>query len=79
MNFFFLLGYGTGIALGFYQGIILGECGPMLNINNEFGYFYQNYNLVRFLSCYLNYDIVKYGKFFHEKLVSIYISVRVFA
>ncbi|CAF4272134.1 unnamed protein product, partial [Rotaria sp. Silwood2] len=61
---FFVLGCGTGIALGFYQGIVLGECGPTLNINNKFGCFYQNYNLVQFITCYLNYNIRKHGEFY---------------
>jgi hypothetical protein len=50
------------MALGFYQGIVLGQGGPTLNINNTFCCFYQNYNLVEFLSCYLNRDIRKHGK-----------------
>ncbi|CAF3078691.1 unnamed protein product, partial [Rotaria sp. Silwood2] len=52
---------GRGIGSGFYQAIVFGEHGPTLNINNIYRYFYQNYNLIEFLSCYLNYDIRKYG------------------
>ncbi|CAF1131852.1 unnamed protein product [Rotaria sordida] len=55
------LGDGRGLALGFYQAIVLGERGPMLHINNTFSCFYQNYNLVEFISCYLGHDIRKYG------------------
>ncbi|CAF3441824.1 unnamed protein product [Rotaria sp. Silwood1] len=55
------LGDGRGLASGFYQAIVLGERGPTLNINNTFCCFYQNYNLVEFLSCYLNHDIRKHG------------------
>jgi len=55
------LGDGRGLASGFYQAIVLGERGPTLNINNTFCCFYQNYNLVEFLSCYLNNDIRKHG------------------
>lgn len=60
--FFFHSGDGRGLAAGFYQAIVLGERGPTLNINNTFCCFYQNYNLVEFLSCYLNHDIRKNGK-----------------
>jgi hypothetical protein len=55
------LGDGRGLASGFYQAIVLGERGPTLNINNTFCCFYQNYNLVEFLSCYLNNDVRKNG------------------
>ena len=55
------LGDGRGLASGFYQAIVLGERGPTLNINNTFCCFYQNFNLVEFLSCYLNHDIRKNG------------------
>lgn len=55
------LGDGRGLASGFYQAIVLGESGPTLNINNTFCCFYQNYNLVEFLSCYLNHDIRRQG------------------
>lgn len=55
------LGDGRGIASGFYQAIVLGERGPTLNINNTFTCFYQNYNLVEFLSCYLSNDVKKHG------------------
>lgn len=55
------LGDGRGLASGFYQSIVLGERGPTLNINNTFCCFYQNFNLVEFLSCYLNRDVRKYG------------------
>ncbi|CAF3707984.1 unnamed protein product [Rotaria sordida] len=55
------LGDGRGLASGFYQAIVLGERGPTLNINNTFCCFYQNYNLVEFLSCYLSHDIRKHG------------------
>ncbi|CAF4377852.1 unnamed protein product, partial [Adineta steineri] len=48
---------GRGLAAGFYQAIVLGEHGPTLNINNTFCCFYQNYNLVEFISCYLGQDI----------------------
>jgi hypothetical protein len=58
----FYLGDGRGLASGFYQAIVLSERGPTLNINNTFCCFYQNYNLVEFLSCYLNNDIRKHGK-----------------
>jgi len=60
---FFVLGYGKRIASGFYQGIGLGECGPTLNMNNKFGCFYQNYNLVQFINYYVNYNIGKHGEF----------------
>ncbi|CAF3657074.1 unnamed protein product, partial [Rotaria sp. Silwood1] len=56
------IGCGAGIVLGFYQGIVLDECGPTLNINNKFGCFYQNYNLVQFITCYLNYNIRKHAR-----------------
>ncbi len=59
------LGDGRGLATGFYQAIVLGERGPTLNINNTFCCFYQNYNLVEFLSCYLNHDIRKQGELFY--------------
>ncbi|CAF3792637.1 unnamed protein product [Rotaria socialis] len=55
------LGDGRGLAAGFYQAIVLGECGPTLNINNNFCCFYQNDNLVQFISCYLGQDIRKNG------------------
>ncbi|CAF4641342.1 unnamed protein product, partial [Rotaria sp. Silwood2] len=55
------LGDGRGLASGFYQAIVLGEHGPTLNINNTFCCFYQNYNLVEFLSCYLSHDIRQHG------------------
>ncbi|CAF4145322.1 unnamed protein product, partial [Rotaria sordida] len=55
------IGCGRGMALGFYQGIVLGERGPTININNIFCCFYQNYNLVEFISCYLNHDIRECG------------------
>jgi len=55
------LGDGRGLASGFYQAIVLGERGPTLNINNTFCCFYQNYNLVEFISCYLNHDIRRSG------------------
>lgn len=55
------LGDGRGLASGFYQSIVLGERGPTLNLNDTFSCFYQNYNLVEFLSCYLNHDIRKHG------------------
>jgi eukaryotic translation initiation factor 2C len=55
------LGDGRGLASGFYQAIVLGERGPTLNINNTFCCFYQNYNLVEFLSCYMGHDIRKSG------------------
>ncbi len=57
----FYLGDGRGLAAGFYQAIVLGERGPTLNINNTFCCFYQNYNLVEFISCYLGQDIRKSG------------------
>lgn len=57
-------GDGRGLASGFYQAIVLGERGPTLNINNTFSCFYQNFNLVEFISCYLNHDIRKHGKYF---------------
>jgi len=60
---FFFEGDGRGLAAGFYQAIVLGERGPTLNINNTFSCFYQNYNLVEFISCYLDQDIRKHGKF----------------
>jgi len=56
------LGDGRGLASGFYQAIVLGERGPTLNLNNTFCCFYQNYNLVEFLSCYLNNDVRKHGQ-----------------
>ena len=55
------LGDGRGLASGFYQSIVLGERGPTLNLNNTFCCFYQNYNLVEFLSCYINHDIRRHG------------------
>ncbi|CAF1508752.1 unnamed protein product [Adineta steineri] len=55
------LGDGRGLAAGFYQAIVLGEHGPTLNINNTFCCFYQNYNLVEFISCYLGQDIRRSG------------------
>jgi eukaryotic translation initiation factor 2C len=57
----FVIGDGRGLASGFYQAIVLGERGPTLNINNTFSCFYQNYNLVEFISCYLDQDIRKHG------------------
>lgn len=63
-NYFIYLGDGRGLASGFYQAIVLGEGGPTLNINNTFCCFYQNYNLVEFLSCYLSNDIRKHGQSF---------------
>ncbi|CAF3569483.1 unnamed protein product, partial [Rotaria sp. Silwood2] len=58
---------GRGLAAGFYQAIVLGERGPTLNINNNFCCFYQNYNLVEFISCYLGQDIRRNGKFIIKK------------
>ncbi|CAF1268322.1 unnamed protein product [Rotaria sp. Silwood1] len=55
------LGDGRGLASGFYQAMVLGERGPTLNINNNFCCFYQNYNLVEFISCYLGQDIRRNG------------------
>ncbi|UJR24794.1 hypothetical protein I4U23_006169 [Adineta vaga] len=55
------LGDGRGLASGFYQAVVLGERGPTLNINNTFCCFYQNYNLVEFISCYLGQDIRRSG------------------
>ncbi|CAF1053357.1 unnamed protein product [Rotaria sordida] len=55
------LGDGRGIGSGFYQAIVFGERGPTLNINNIYRCFYQSYNLIKFISCYLNYDIQLYG------------------
>ncbi|CAF5061608.1 unnamed protein product [Rotaria sp. Silwood1] len=52
---------GCHLASEFYQAVVLGEHGLTLNINNSFCFFYQNYNLVQFLSCYLNNDIRKHG------------------
>ncbi|CAF5034344.1 unnamed protein product, partial [Rotaria sp. Silwood1] len=52
---------GCHLASEFYQAVVLGEHGLTLNINNSFCCFYQNYNLVQFLSCYLNNDIRKHG------------------
>ncbi|CAF0840758.1 unnamed protein product [Adineta ricciae] len=55
------LGDGRGLASGFYQAIVLGERGPTLNVNNTFCCFYQNYNLVEFITCYLGTDIRRSG------------------
>ncbi len=62
----FFKGDGRGLAAGFYQAIVLGERGPTLNMNNTFSCFYQNFNLVEFISCYLDQDIRKHGKFIFE-------------
>ena len=61
MIFSFCLGDGRGLASGFYQAIVLGQRGPTLNINNTFSCFYQNSNLVEFISCFLGQDIRKSG------------------
>ncbi|CAF4800502.1 unnamed protein product [Rotaria sp. Silwood1] len=55
------LGGGIGLGSCSYQSIILCERGLTLNINKSFVTFYQNYNLVQFLSCYMNHDIQKNG------------------
>ncbi|CAF2155870.1 unnamed protein product [Rotaria magnacalcarata] len=55
------LGDAIGLASGFYQSIVLCERGLTLNINKSFVSFYQNYNLVQFLSCYMGRDIQKNG------------------
>ncbi|CAF0869226.1 unnamed protein product [Rotaria sordida] len=39
-----------GIGSGYYQAIVLSECGPTLNINNIYRCFYRNYDLIEFLS-----------------------------
>ncbi|CAF3167345.1 unnamed protein product [Rotaria socialis] len=54
-------GGAIGLASGFYQSIVLCERGLTLNINKSFVSFYQNYNLVQFLSCYMGHDIQKNG------------------
>ncbi len=56
--------------MGFDQAIVLGERGPGLNMNNTFCSFYENYNLVKFRSCYLNNDIRRHvkNKFFSIEL-----------
>ena len=59
---FSFLGDGRALASGFSQSIMLGQIAPTININNTFCCFYQNYNLVEFLCCYLNEDIRKRGK-----------------
>lgn len=59
--FVFRLGDGRGLASGFYQSIVLGEKGPTLNMNNTFSCFYQNWNLVEFICCFLDQDIRKTG------------------
>ncbi|CAM4828389.1 unnamed protein product [Rotaria magnacalcarata] len=50
-----------GLASGFYQIIVLCGRGLTLNINKSFVSFYQNYNLVQFLSCYMGRDTQKNG------------------
>ncbi|CAF4584737.1 unnamed protein product, partial [Rotaria sp. Silwood2] len=54
-------GGGIGLASGFYQSIVLCERSLTLNINKSFVSFYQNCNLVQFLSCYMGHDIQKNG------------------
>jgi hypothetical protein len=65
----FCLGDGRCFALRFYHGIVLDEAGPTLNINNTFCCFYQNYNLIEFLCCYLNNDIRNHGKKIDVRLI----------
>ena len=55
------LGDGRGLASGFYQAIVLGQSGLTLNMNNTFCCFYQHYNLVEFLSCFIGQDIRQHG------------------
>ncbi|CAF3810043.1 unnamed protein product [Rotaria sp. Silwood1] len=70
------LGGGIGLGSCFYQSIMLCERGLTLNINKSFVTFYQNYNLVQFLSCYMNHDIQKNELIINEdnRLILIYIS-----
>jgi len=58
------LGDGRGLASGFYQAIILGQRGLTLNVNNTFTCFYQNLNLVEFISKFLGKDISRAGSTF---------------
>jgi hypothetical protein len=55
------LGNGRGLASRFDQAVVLGERAPTLNINNTFCCFYQNYDLVEFLCCFLDQDIRREG------------------
>ena len=56
-------GDGRGLASGFYQAINLADHRITLNLNNTFTCFYQNWNLIEFLSSYLSQDIRRNGLF----------------